>query len=111
MDDEMRDRAARAAFGAVGSATKQRVQDAVAAFYRAVAPEAGTGGRLMITVGTKLYGYCRGSFDRDSYQDKRVEAIGADWCVAREIDSGRVVFTTGDVQEFLLEFTIEQPEY
>lgn len=37
-----------------------------------------------IRVGTLLYGYCGGHFGRDSYERKRVEAIGADWVVARE---------------------------
>lgn len=45
----------------------------------------------MIRVGTILYGYCGGYFGRDSYNDKRVEAVGADWVVAREEDSGHVV--------------------
>lgn len=38
----------------------------------------------VIRVGTVLYGFCHGAFGRDSYGDKRVEAIGADWVVARE---------------------------
>lgn len=42
-------------------------------------------------VGMKLYGYCGGAFS-DSYQDKRIEAIGEDWIVAREISSERVLF-------------------
>ena len=40
----------------------------------------------IIAVGTILYGYCNGYFG-DTYDDKRVEAMGADWIVAREIDS------------------------
>ena len=40
----------------------------------------------MIRVGDKLYGHCGGCFGRDSYDDKRVEAVGADWVVAREED-------------------------
>lgn len=39
-----------------------------------------------LRVGDMLYGFCGGSFGRDSYDDKRVEAIGADWVVAREND-------------------------
>lgn len=46
----------------------------------------------MIRVGTVLYGFCSGNFGRDSYEDKRVEAISADWVVAREISTGLVVF-------------------
>lgn len=45
---------------------------------------------MRIRVGTVLYGYCGGHFG-DSYGDKRVEAIGADWVVARE-DNDAVVF-------------------
>lgn len=45
-----------------------------------------------IRVGTVLYGFCHGAFGRDSYADKRVEAIGADWVVARA--------TNGSVQVF-----------
>ncbi len=39
-------------------------------------------------VGQLLRGYCAGFFGRDSYsyQDKRVEAIGYDWIVARTDD-------------------------
>lgn len=41
----------------------------------------------MLRVGDKLYGFCGGAFGRDSHDDKRVEAIGSDWVVARAIDS------------------------
>jgi hypothetical protein len=40
-----------------------------------------------LRVGDILYGFCGGYFGRDSYKDKRVEAIGADWVVARS-DNG-----------------------
>lgn len=36
-----------------------------------------------LRVGDILYGFCGGEFGRDSYGDKRVEAIGADWVVVR----------------------------
>lgn len=52
----------------------------------------------MIRVGTIIYGHCDGLFD-DSYEDKRVEAIGADWVVTREIDSGDVFFFQGLPEE------------
>ncbi len=39
----------------------------------------------MIRVGSVLHGYCGGAFGRDSYNCKRVEAIGADWIVVRYI--------------------------
>lgn len=47
----------------------------------------------MICVGLKLYGYCGGHFGRDSYEDKRIEAFGVDWIVARGSDSEGVHFT------------------
>lgn len=41
----------------------------------------------MLAVGMVLEGYCGGYFDRESHGDKRVEAIGADWVVARRMDA------------------------
>jgi len=52
-----------------------------------------------LRVGDKLYGYCGGEFGRDSYGDKRVEAIGGDWVVARETASEQVVFYKGDPED------------
>ena len=49
----------------------------------------------MIRIGTILHGYCGGEFSGEygtSYECKRIEAMGADWVVAREIESQRVVF-------------------
>lgn len=40
--------------------------------------------RHRIVPGDVLHGYCGGYFGRDSYDDKRVEAVGADWIVARD---------------------------
>jgi len=34
-------------------------------------------------VGDILHGFCGGSFGRDSYACRRVEAVGADWIVTR----------------------------
>lgn len=39
----------------------------------------------MIRIGSILRGFCGGHFGRDSYHDKRVEAIGADWIVVRAL--------------------------
>lgn len=39
-----------------------------------------------LRVGDVLEGFCEGHFGRDSYEDKRVEAIGADWVVCRDTD-------------------------
>ena len=38
----------------------------------------------MIRVGMMIYGYCNGYFGRDSYEPKRIEALGHDWVVVRE---------------------------
>ena len=47
-------------------------------------------------VGDMLYGYCGGLFGRDSYEDKRIEARGADWIVCRTTDRrGNPVFVSG----------------
>ena len=42
----------------------------------------------MITpkVGMQLYGYCNGYFGRDSYEDKRIEIVSADYIVCRDED-------------------------
>ena len=37
----------------------------------------------MSNIGKVLYGFCNGYFGRDSYEDKRIEAEGVDWIVAR----------------------------
>lgn len=44
-------------------------------------------------IGMKLKGFCGGFFGRDSYGDKRIEAVGNDWIVARE-ENGEPVFAT-----------------
>lgn len=58
-----------------------------------------------IRVGTLLRGFCHGAFGRDSYGDKRVEAIGADWVVARESD-GSVQFYDGSADD-LAHYTVD----
>lgn len=62
----------------------------------------------MIRVGTVLYGFCGGYFGSDSYEDKRVEAVGADWVVARDT-YGHACFMTGDLS-LLEEFLTPKPE-
>ncbi|MEV6432866.1 hypothetical protein [Nocardia sp. NPDC051463] len=56
-----------------------------------------------IRIGTLLRGFCHGAFGRDSYDDKRVEAIGADWVVVRE--TGGAVLLYGGSAEELAAFT------
>jgi hypothetical protein len=48
----------------------------------------------MILVGQVLKGYCGGYFGSRSYGAKRVEAVGIDWIVARDVESGEVVAAT-----------------
>lgn len=36
-----------------------------------------------VKVGSVLHGFCGGAFGRDSYDHKRVEAMGKGWLVAR----------------------------
>ncbi len=47
-----------------------------------------------LRVGDPLYGFCGGFFGRDGYGDKRVEAIGSDWVVARG-ENGTAWFADG----------------
>lgn len=61
-----------------------------------------------LRVGDMLYGFCGGNFGRDSYDDKRVEAIGADWVVART-EHGGVWLYTGD-PEALTEYRDKEPD-
>ncbi len=46
----------------------------------------------MLAIGMILHGYCNGYFGRDSFFNKRVEAFGADWIVARTKESGVPLF-------------------
>ena len=56
----------------------------------------------MIRIGTVLHGFCGGMFDVDYYSTRRVEAMGADWVVART-ESGDVHFAACP-PEFLEEY-------
>lgn len=49
--------------------------------------------------------YCGGYFGRDSHYIKRVEAVGADWVVAREVPYGDIAFAYGPrIHEDLAEY-------
>lgn len=37
-----------------------------------------------LTVGDVIHGFAEGAFGRDSYQCRRVEAVGPDWIVTRD---------------------------
>jgi len=52
---------------------------------------------MTLRVGDLLYGFCRGEFGH-SYWNKRVEAIGSDWIVARDTCGG-VVFYEGPPED------------
>ena len=62
--------------------------------------------RTPVLVGTVLYGHCGGAFGRDSFTEKRVEALGADWVVARSGDGHALVAFVSP--EELEEYTIDQ---
>lgn len=62
-----------------------------------------------LAIGAMLHGFCGGHFGRDSYRDKRVEAVGADWVVAREASSSKALFYSGPL-EFLLPYLVEPEE-
>lgn len=53
-----------------------------------------------LSIGDRLHGFQSGYFGRDSYVCRRVEAIGPDWAVTRQIEpySGRL---TGDGVELV----------
>jgi hypothetical protein len=55
---------------------------------------------------TPLFG---GSFGRDSYEDKRVEAIGSDWVVVR-YDNGYMDCYSGDPEDLCEYRTEPEPE-
>jgi hypothetical protein len=59
-------------------------------------------------VGMILYGYCNGYFSCDSYEPRRIEALGADWVVVRERD-GRPSFASfgkgKNMDELLVEWS------
>ncbi len=61
---------------------------------------------MPLMVGQMLYGFCGGEFGRDSYLDKRVEAVGFDWVVVRE-DNGVAKFAFNVDHEAL----IKESEY
>lgn len=63
-----------------------------------------------LLVGQVLYGYCEGYFGRDSYGNKRVEAVGVDWVVARE-NGNEVVFAQDEhIHEVLIKHTVKPPD-
>jgi hypothetical protein len=45
-------------------------------------------------LGDIIHGFCGGAFGRDSYNCRRVEAVGADWVVTRN-ERGEVELVAG----------------
>lgn len=77
----------------------RKLTEAIQRAERATTPE----------VGALLDGFCGGMFGRESYGTKRIEAIGPDWVIARDIDTGEVaacVETGRDIRADLEEFLI-----
>lgn len=66
---------------------------------------------MTLQIGQMLYGYCGGIFGRDSYEDKRVEAVGIDWVVVRE-DDGIPNFASGftDLEYLQRDECIKEPK-
>ena len=47
-----------------------------------------------LAVGDVIHGFANGAFGRDSYDCKKIEAVGRDWIVCRD-DEGYVYLATG----------------
>lgn len=63
---------------------------------------------MTLQIGQVIYGFAGGYFGRDSYSDKRVEAVGVDWVVCREIgdEFAIPIFAAGpNVHDQLAEYT------
>jgi len=60
-------------------------------------------------VGTPVNGFAWGIFGRDSYYDRRIEAVGHDWVVTRAT-TGQAEFVTDQRSLELLEQFIESGE-
>jgi len=66
----------------------------------------------VIAVGMVFLGFCQGYFGRDAHDEKRVEAFGADWIVARGGVAGDDIFlakfdSTEERDEKVIEFAAE----
>jgi hypothetical protein len=51
-----------------------------------------------------LYGSCNGYFGRDSYKPKRIEALGADWVVVRNVDDDKVSCATFNSEKEMMRY-------
>lgn len=50
---------------------------------------------MSLLVGHVIAPMAHGEFGRDDYHPKRVEAVGADWVVARDLETGEPMFASG----------------
>ncbi len=61
---------------------------------------------MMPKVGVMLYGSCNGFFGRNSYGPNRIEALGIDWVVVRDVDNGKVSCATFDSEKKMTRYLI-----
>lgn len=69
------------------------------------------GGQVLtgdLRVGAQVHGFANGVFGRDSYECRRIEAMGADWVVTRS-DSGVPEFVSGANSLRLLKQNVDSP--
>jgi hypothetical protein len=67
-------------------------------------------GAFVIFIGQIIYGYCNGEWGRDSFHDKRIEAFGYDWIVAREIGTGKPDFVAFKDHATMLAFVAKNSQ-
>jgi hypothetical protein len=60
---------------------------------------------MPLLVGAVLHGFCGGYFGRDHYNCCRVEAVGVDWVVVRNLEGQGIDFAIGrDIHDNLAEY-------
>lgn len=68
-----------------------------------------------LRVGMLVHGFANGVFGRDSYQCRRIEALGVDWVVTRSLEhsehslSTEVEMVTGDSLHWLKDAIAKPP--
>ena len=72
-----------------------------------------SGMNCVLGVGVVFKGYCGGSFGRDAYGQKRVEAFGPDWIVCRGVKDDRALFfasfsSPAEMAKCVAEFVVEK---
>lgn len=63
---------------------------------------------MTLQVGQPVNGFCRGLFGRDSYGNRRIEAMGYDWIVTRD-ENDMVEMASGaerlsDIEDYVKEY-------